>query len=150
MTTATAIESPERQVWAAIEAHLRAAGLPHAGVDAAAHWLVVRRDGRIAGSAAVETYGDAGLLRSVAVDAAARGAGFGALLVRASIDWARAHGLYDLYLLTETADQWFPRFGFAPVAPSLLPPAIAACRHATDACASTAVAMRLRLGEDAA
>jgi N-acetylglutamate synthase-like GNAT family acetyltransferase len=145
VSTATAVEIAGREEWPAIEALLRAAGLSDAAVDEAAAWLVVRGDGRIVGTAGVETYGDVGLLRSVAVDPIVRGSGVGASLVAAAVDRARERGLSDLYLLTETADRWFPRFGFKPVERSGLPPAIAGCRQATEACAGTAVAMRLSL-----
>ena len=149
MNTARAVETAGREDWPAIEALLRGAGLSDAAVDEAAEWLVVHRDGRVAGTAGIETYGGAGLLRSVAVDPVAEGSGVGASLVAAAVDRARERGLSDLYLLTETAERWFPRFGFEPVARSGLPPEIAGCRQATEACASTAVAMRLRLREEA-
>ncbi len=144
------VDAAQHDDWAGIEALLRSAGLSDSGVDGQADWLVVRHDGRIAGTAAVEAYGASGLLRSVAVDAAARGGGAGASVVRAAIGRARERGLSELYLLTETADGWFPRFGFAPIARTDLPPAIAGCRQATEACSSTAVTMRLPLRQDSA
>ncbi len=148
MSTATTVEAAGRDEWPAIQALLRASGLSDDALDEATDWLVVRGDGRVAGTAGIETYGEAGLLRSVAVDPVARSSGVGASLVAAAVERARERDLSDLYLLTETADRWFPRFGFEPVERSGLPPAIAGCRQATEACASTAVVMRLRLRQD--
>ena len=52
--------------------------------------IVARADGRVVGCAALEVYPDGALLRSVAVDAAARGQGIGTLVTTAALDLARA------------------------------------------------------------
>jgi amino-acid N-acetyltransferase len=90
------------------QAHLPTDGLSE-HLDAA---FVARDGGRVVGSAAIEIYADGGLLRSVAVDADHRGAGLGERLTAAAIDEARAPEAPALYLLTTTAERFFPRFGF--------------------------------------
>jgi amino-acid N-acetyltransferase len=70
----------------------------------------------VIGTIGIERYGDAALLRSVATSARARGTGIGAALVQRAIESAKAAGITDLYLLTTTAAEWAPRFGFAPIA----------------------------------
>jgi amino-acid N-acetyltransferase len=100
----------------AMLALLRRCGLPEAGL--AAHMgaaLVARAGGAVVGCAALELYGEAALLRSVAVDAAWRGRGLGRALVEAALDLARRRGVGEVSLLTETAADFFPRFGFRPV-----------------------------------
>ena len=76
------------------------------------HWSPATA--RVVGSAALEFYGKAALLRSVAVVAELRGAGLGHRLTGAALDLARQRGVTAVYLLTETAADFFPRFGFRP------------------------------------
>jgi len=121
--------------------HLPADGL--AGhLDAA----FVARDGdRVVGSAAIEIYTDDGLLRSVAVDADCRGAGLGVRLTAAAIEDARRRGLPALYLLTTTAEHFFPRFGFEPIARDEVPASVQASVEFQGACPASAVVMRLTI-----
>lgn len=107
--------------------------------------LVARDAGRLVGSAAIERYGEAGLLRSVAVDAAYRGRGLGAELVEAALGQARREGLHTLYLLTTTAPEYFPRFGFAPISRAEVADAVRQSAEFTGACPDSALVMRAEL-----
>ena len=130
----------------AVEALLSACGLPLDGTaDAFANGVVAREGGALIGAAAVEPYGAAGLLRSVAVAAAHRGTGLGHALVAAAEALARDDGIRDLYLLTETATGWFPRLGYATVPREEAAAAVGASVEFTTACDLTAVAMRKSL-----
>lgn len=102
---------------------------------------MAREGARVTGCAAVERYGTAGLLRSVAVDQERRGAGLGIRLTTAALELARARGVRTLYLLTETAAGFFPRFGFQPIARADVAPAVRASVEFTSACPDTALAM---------
>ncbi|WP_026370875.1 arsenic resistance N-acetyltransferase ArsN2 [Kallotenue papyrolyticum] len=100
----------------AVRQLLQRSQLPLDGLDAAHLLLLVaRRDGAILGCAGLELYSDAALLRSVAVDTTARGQGLGQRLTAAALDLARTYGVQRVYLLTETADGFFPRCGFRPI-----------------------------------
>jgi amino-acid N-acetyltransferase len=103
--------------------------------------LVAREGGRIAGCAVLEPYGTAGLLRSVAVAQSQRGLGVGIRLTEAAVALARAQGIKALYLLTETAAGFFPRFGFRPVSRDEVAPAVRASIEFTSACPASALAM---------
>jgi amino-acid N-acetyltransferase len=130
----------------ALESLLAAAGLPLDGAAAAFEHGVVARDGdRLAGAAAVELYGTAALLRSVVVDEAFRGGGVGRRLVRAAEEEARAAGVRELYLLTDSAADWFPRLGYQPVDREVARGAVGASIEFTLSCATTGVAMRREL-----
>ena len=95
-----------------IEALLAAAGLPLEGVaEAFETGLVAREGAEVVGAAAMEPYGRTGLLRSVVVAEARRGTGVGREVVTAAEALARDEGIEELYLLTETAADWFPRLG---------------------------------------
>jgi amino-acid N-acetyltransferase len=122
---------------------LGAAGLPLAGVPRdLAGFEVAERDGRLVGAIALERYGDEGLLRSAVVDPAERGGGIGAALVDRMLDVARERRLRAIYLLTTTAEQWFPRFGFGRVERADVPDAVRASLEFREACPASAVVMR--------
>jgi amino-acid N-acetyltransferase len=130
----------------AIETLLTGAGLPLEGAAASfARGVVAREDGRIVGAAAIEPYGRAGLLRSVVVEADRRGSGVGRAVVDAAEALARELGMTELYLLTETAEKWFPRLGYSPVDRSAVPAAVRGSIEFTTLCAETGVAMRRTL-----
>jgi amino-acid N-acetyltransferase len=130
----------------AVEGLLSAAGLPLDGAAAALSSGVVAREGdAVVGAAAVERYGDAGLLRSVVVAPALRGTGLGRAIVAAAEDLARETGVRDLYLLTETAIEWFPRLGYEPVERAVAVAAVGESVEFTTVCRDTGVPMRRRL-----
>ena len=129
----------------AIEALLSACGLPLDGLrEHSGAALVARQDGAVVGSAALELYGGAALLRSVAVAAALRGQGLGRRLARAALRLARERGANEVYLLTTSAAPWFARLGFAPVARAVVAPAVQESAEFAGACPASAQAMRLQ------
>ena len=121
--------------------------LPVAGLEEHAETtLVAQRSGRVVGCAAVEVYGASALLRSVVVNEERRGEGLGHQLTQAALDLARSRGVASVYLLTTTAEKFFPRFGFREVAREDVDPAVRASVEFTTACPASAVAMRADLG----
>ena len=131
----------------AVEALLTAAGLPLAGAAEAimGAGVVARDHERVVGAAAVERYGEAGLLRSVVVAETWRGAGLGRALVDAAERLASAAGVRSLYLITETAAAWFPKLGYEVVPRDEARAAVGASVEFAMACATTGVAMRRTL-----
>ena len=120
--------------------------LPRDGLaDHMATALVARKGDRIVGSAALEMYGSSALLRSVAVDAARRGQGLGQRLTQAALDLARRRGVAAVYLLTETAAEFFPRFGFGRIDRSEVPAAVQQSIEFTGACPQSALVMKVTL-----
>ena len=92
---------------------LRGNNLPTADLDQArARFLGATRAGQLIGCVAIEECGDASLLRSLAVDAEARGIGVGAALVAAAEQSARELGHAALYLLTTDASGFFTGHGY--------------------------------------
>jgi amino-acid N-acetyltransferase len=126
----------------AIAAVLTAEGLPVAGLAHASELLVSRDGDRVIGCAAIEVYADGGLLRSVAVVPAFRDTGLGRALVDAAIARATALKLPALFLLTTTAERYFPRFGFEVVDRSAVPDGVRGSVEFTSACPSSAIVMR--------
>ncbi len=126
---------------------LQQSGLPLDGLhDHLATTLVAREDGQVLGSVALELYGDAALLRSVAVVAERRGSGLGQCLTQEALAFARSQGVRTLYLLTETAASFFSRFGFRPVARDAVLPTVQRSVEFTTACPASALVMVLDLG----
>jgi amino-acid N-acetyltransferase len=121
-------------------------GLPVDGLLDHMHTAIVARDeGRVVGCAALEVYADGALLRSVAVDAAARGGGVGTQLTTAALDLASTLGLPAVYLLTTAAEGYFPRFGFQRVDRQQVPASVKTSVEFRSACPSTAIVMRRAL-----
>jgi amino-acid N-acetyltransferase len=122
---------------------LRAAGLPEAGLSPTLEgFLVAEVDGRLAGAIGLETYGLDALLRSAVVDPATRGTGVGAALVEWLLRGADERGLQAVYLLTTTAEGWFPRFGFERIARDEVSEAVRGSVEFGGACPATAAVMR--------
>jgi nucleoside-diphosphate-sugar epimerase/N-acetylglutamate synthase-like GNAT family acetyltransferase len=143
-TIAPAAEADLTSVLALLEAsRLPTDGLP----DQIATTLVAWTEGKIVGCAAVEVYGTAGLLRSVAVDTRRQGEGLGHRLTKAALDLARARGVKRVYLLTTTAADFFPRFGFRNIDRKEMDPALERSAELRGACPASAVAMRADLRE---
>jgi amino-acid N-acetyltransferase len=139
----TSIERAKPADRAAIEALLAASGLPLVGLELALGTAVVAREGsNVVGVAAVEPYGTVGLLRSVAVTATLRGTGLGRGLVTAAESFAAESGIETLFLLTETAAEWFPRLGYEASDRAAVPNALASSPEFTDACPESAAVFR--------
>jgi amino-acid N-acetyltransferase len=130
----------------AIESLLAASGLPLDGLEAAmAIAIVARGSDGVVGCAAVEPYGSAGLLRSVCVAPDLRGAGLGRRLVAATEELAAANGIAELYLLTETAETWFPMLGYVAATRAAVPATLTTSAEFTGACPDNAAVFRKRL-----
>jgi amino-acid N-acetyltransferase len=127
----------------AVATLLRDLELPTDGV---ADWLdkfwVAEHEGRVVGVAGMERYGDGGLLRSVAVAREWQGSGIGRTLVDRVLEDGRAAGVREAYLLTTTAEHYFPRLGFACVGREDVPAAVRASLEFKGACPASAVVMR--------
>jgi amino-acid N-acetyltransferase len=107
------------------------------------------RTGRVIGAAGVERYGAGtelvGLLRSAVVDSGWRGRGVGAALTDDRLRYARAEAMHSLYLLTETAADYWPRFGFEQTPRDGAPAVLMASHEWRSGCPASAIAMRLPL-----
>jgi N-acetylglutamate synthase-like GNAT family acetyltransferase len=117
--------------------------LPLDGVrEHVATMIVARCDNRVVGSAALEMYPDGALLRSVAVAPDFQRTGVGRRLTDRAIQMARDRGAPAIYLLTTTAQHYFPRFGFEAIARGEVPTTVQASVEFRSACPASAIAMR--------
>lgn len=142
------LRSAEARDLVAIERLLSRHGLPRVGVrEGLAGFTVAEEQGALIGVIGLEIHGAYGLLRSAAVEPAWQGKGIGRGLVARVIASARERKLRALYLLTTTAAEYFPVFGFALTDRAGAPPEMQRTDEFAGACDATAVAMVLPLGE---
>ena len=125
---------------------LRQADLPADGVpQALPDFLVAESEDQIVGVAGLEIYEESALLRSVAVKQSWRGSGVGGVLVERALSTTRERGIKDVFLLTTTAEHYFPRFGFTCVSRDLVAGDVQASAEFQGACPASAVVMRKSL-----
>jgi amino-acid N-acetyltransferase len=140
------IQSAEHSDLPAVRRLLESQHLPLDGIDDHVSTMVVARQGsEVVGAAAVELYADGALLRSVVVDPAARGQGLGHRLSEAALGIARNRGTRTAFLLTTTAERFFPKLGFEPIVREDVPGSVQASIEFQSACPASAVVMRKRL-----
>jgi len=130
----------------AIERLLIDLKLPVEGVgDWLSQFWIAESGGTVVGIAGVELYEDGALLRSVAVHPAWRSGGLGRTLVDRALDGARHSGARDVFLLTTTAEHYFPRLGFAGITRDQVPAGVQGSIEFREACPASAVVMHRRL-----
>ena len=137
------IESATTRDLPEIRALLERLHLPLAGVDEHLQTVLVAREGaQIVGTAALELYADGALLRSVAVEPRQQGRQLGHRLTDAALHLAASHGARAVFLLTTTAERFFPRFGFEPIAREDVPSSVRTSVEFQSACPASAIVMR--------
>jgi N-acetylglutamate synthase-like GNAT family acetyltransferase/SAM-dependent methyltransferase len=131
-----------------VEALLKASGLVEDGLALAfpQGYVIAESGGRVAGVAGIERHGRHALLRSVAVAEPLRGKGVGEVLVHDRLAAAEAEGATDVWLLTTTADRWFPRFGFTRVPREAIPAPLQQSAEVSHACPASAAVLRREAG----
>jgi UDP-N-acetylmuramate: L-alanyl-gamma-D-glutamyl-meso-diaminopimelate ligase len=132
----------------AVRALLASVGLPV--TDAAdgdlRHFFILKNEHGSVGAVALEVLGEDAILRDLAVAATARGQGLGWILADVVVQWARYRGVRRIYLLTETASDFFAaKLGFRVVDRTTVSPDVAATTTFARSTDSKFVAMRLDL-----
>lgn len=147
MQTAPAlIRSASAGDFQAVSRLLTESSLPLDGVPGTLNgFLVAESGGEVVGVAGLESCCDNALLRSVAVRPEWRSRGLGRSLVERIIAEAEGRGIHGLYLLTTTAEHYFPSFGFKAVSRDAVPSDIQATGEFRGACPASATAMALAL-----
>lgn len=145
-TSTPTIRSATSNDLAAVERLLTQNSLPIVGVkDIIGDFLVAEADDDLVGVVGMEYCCDYGLLRSTAVSSSWRGKGLGRQLVEQIIARAESRGIHALYLLTTTAETYFPSFGFKPTTRDAVPAEVRATDEFKSACPASAAVMSLEL-----
>lgn len=143
---ALSIEAARPEDLAGVLSLLGRQGLPVDGAERLGDALLVARlEERIVGAAGLELYADGALLRSVVVDPGIQGQGLGRRLTDAALTLAAERGATSVFLLTTTAAQFFPRFGFERIERDDVPESVRQSVEFQSACPASAVVMRRRV-----
>lgn len=131
----------------AVSALLQNSKLPLEGVaEAFDNFILAEGNGiHIVGAAGVEVYGRVALLRSVVVAPAWQGYGVGRALAGEILSRARARNIDNIFLLTTTAENFFPSFGFQRIEREDIPPELEQSAELRGACPASAIVMKLSL-----
>jgi UDP-N-acetylmuramate: L-alanyl-gamma-D-glutamyl-meso-diaminopimelate ligase len=109
-------------------------------------FYVLTNESGVVGTVALEVLGDDAILRALATDPEFRGSGYGWMLADMAVSQARWRGVRRIYLLTETASDFFAaKFGFRVVDRSTVSKQVAASETFTAPKGAGLVAMRLDL-----
>lgn len=140
------IQEAEASDLPAVRRLLETQHLPLDGIDEHVSTMVVAKKGsEVVGAAAVELYADGALLRSVVVDPMVQGQGLGHRLSDAALSIAKERGTHTAFLLTTTAENFFPKLGFEQIVRDDVPASVQASIEFQSACPASAVVMRKRL-----
>jgi len=143
------IERAKKSDYTAVVDLLKKTNLPPDDVELhLQNFLVIRNPKASAGSkflvgsVGLEIYGEAALLRSLAVHPDFQGTGLGSQLVDNIIKLAKMKDVTRLYLLTDTAEKYFKRKGFVIVTRDKIPSDMKQSVEFTTLCTSSPSMMR--------
>jgi len=143
MTETISIQSAAPSDYQAVSEFLSKHKLPIEDIDQElTHFFIVKQQGLPVGVIGMEQYGEYGLLRSMATDPAYRNNGIASSLVAALFTYGEKLGLKEMYLLTETAENYFAKRGFQKINREETPAAIKQSAEFSHLCPSTAVVMK--------
>ncbi len=127
-----------------VEGLLAESGLTRAGLgDPHCELWVAVAGAELVGVTGLERFGPVGLVRSVATRGDWRGRGVAGALCREVFAAAAAAGVSRLYLLTETAEEYFRRLGFVAVPRAGADPLLAgSAEFQSGHCASAVLMLR--------
>lgn len=99
----------------------------------------------IIGVIGIEIYSRIGLLRSLAVDDNFKNLNIGKTLVINLLSYCKQNYIESLYLLTETAERYFEKFGFITIDRSIVPETIKQSKEYKEICPVSAVIMQAKM-----
>ncbi|HTK22041.1 MAG TPA: arsenic resistance N-acetyltransferase ArsN2 [Mucilaginibacter sp.] len=130
----------------AIIALLSSEKLPTSDLPASLdNFLAMIKDNELLGVVGLEKYGHYGLLRSLAVSRDFRSQGIANKLVGQLEKLADAKGLKAIFLLTETAPDYFSRKGYQTIARAEIPVEVQQSSEFSHVCPQSAIAMKKEL-----
>jgi len=106
------------------------------------NFFIAMDNGFAVGAIGLEVYGSAGLLRSLVVKGEYRKMKIGASLINKIEQLGKSVGLDTIYLLTETAQQYFTRKGYFNIERKDAPALLQQSSEFTHACPASAILMR--------
>jgi amino-acid N-acetyltransferase len=137
----------ERPPHLSVVALLEAEGLPACDLTEShlEHFFFTGTDVAPSALVGLEIYDEAALLRSLVVSAASRTQGLGSALVLHAEEYAAAHQVRSIYLLTTTAGPYFKRRGYRRIDRTQAPVSIQSTREFASLCPASSALMIKRL-----
>jgi amino-acid N-acetyltransferase len=111
------------------------------------NFTVVIQGSEVIGVAGLEIYGKYGLLRSVAVRPKFRGQGVANELLGRMETLAAAKRLKEIYLLTETAPEYFKRKGYRQITRAEVPAEVLQSSEFSHVCPQSAIVMKKKINK---
>ena len=111
------------------------------------NFRVVLHNGDFIAVAGFEIYGDNALLRSIAVNKGFRNLGIAAKLIHRMEVLTGIKELHEMYLLTETAADYFVRHGYKTISRDDVPELVKQSAQFNGACPETAIVMKKFINE---
>ncbi|MHA1963501.1 MAG: arsenic resistance N-acetyltransferase ArsN2 [Candidatus Thorarchaeota archaeon] len=149
MSSELRIENAKQTDYDAVVALLRRTDLPPDEIELhMENFLIIRHPEEdigsdiLIGSVGLEIYEDSALLRSLSVDPDFQGSGLGSRLVDRIIEVAKTKGFKRLFLLTDTAEDFFKKRGFTVVTRDRVPDDMKQSIEFTTLCTSSPSMMR--------
>lgn len=143
------IDAAKKTDHAAVVVLLKEADLPPDGIELHMEdFLIIRHPEAVAGpqfiigSVGLEVYGESALLRSLAVHTDFQRMGLGSRLVTSIIGVAKERGINRLFLLTDTAEEFFKKRDFIIVTRDKVPSDMKQSIEFTTLCTSSPSMMR--------
>ncbi|WP_435354089.1 arsenic resistance N-acetyltransferase ArsN2 [Emticicia sp. SJ17W-69] len=125
---------------------LEQAQLPTKDIDESVKLFVLQSEQEVIGTGGLEQMNDYGLLRSVSVKESEKGRGFGQKITQSIENYAKLIGIKELYLLTNTAKDFFDKKeNYEVVNRDLVPKEIQESTQFAGICPSSATVMRKKL-----
>jgi amino-acid N-acetyltransferase len=130
-----------------IRSLLKSNKLPYQDLQLENNLFVSYHDGlgNVIGSGGLEFYSNYALLRSVAVDESQRGNAFGKEIVKDLLSRAKNKSVKEIFLLTETAHDFFLKRGFKDVSRENVPQEVKASSEFASVCPASAACMVYQL-----
>ncbi|KAA3617783.1 MAG: GNAT family N-acetyltransferase [Calditrichaeota bacterium] len=117
--------------------------LPVADLTNEIDFYIIKENSQVIAAGGLEHAGDYAILRSVVINDIYKGKGLGNDLTRLLIEKAKEENYTALFLLTMTAENYFPRFGFTRIARESAPDSIKNSSEFTTVCPDSAIVMKL-------
>jgi amino-acid N-acetyltransferase len=109
------------------------------------NFIVAIQDATVVGVAGIEVYGSYGLLRSLAVHPANRSTGIAGKLLTRLDAMSKLKDLTELFLLTETATDYFERKSYLKITREDVPDEVKASSEFSHVCPVSAIVMKKKI-----
>jgi amino-acid N-acetyltransferase len=125
-------------------AQLKASGLPYEDLNYERDLLVGYYEANeLVGTGGLEVHGQYALLRSLSVKLGIRGQSVGTTITNFLINEAKSKNLKAIFLLTETAREFFLKKGFQELSRTDVPEVLKQSSEFSNVCPTSATVMRL-------